>query len=410
MRLVALCAALPSMMFTATALGCELPICDVAAELKTMESKNQSYRFQLVSKLRQEFSREKAEAKLNNLLEFARAALELVQKLNDEDYVLRETKALRDQSVFLLVQWVWRDCKRLSSGYSELAGESQRFAALDFFLRRVEALQDRQAIKELVCFARNAEAVSMNLKDADYVSRQALQLGSALSTQLLEVVDGWEGVFTLTSIDGPLSEDLEHLRLVLFSTGNDLGVVASLSHPTLRPTVFQKLSFNESPQWLGSRQSFGSAVPSVLQLKFDESFSGVEGTMLDPLEFKKIHIKARRLIKVDVLGNKPCTEEELLGNYRMSLADLEGQFTIERIGPRQLAAVFASDEGVLRLPFSFGRYNEHSGRLTFINMQMNVPLGWRLLAERNSSGKCEIRGWGLSTFTGGHYPILMKRK
>ncbi|NBW81377.1 hypothetical protein EBR21_06450 [bacterium] len=410
MRLVALLAALLTMTFTAKAQACDLPICDVAAELKIMEGKNQAYRFQLVSKLRQEFSREKAEAKLNNLLEFARSAVELIQKLNDEEYVVREAKALRDQSVFLLVQWVWRDCKRLSSGYSELAGETQRFAALDFFLRKVEAMKDRQSIRELGCFARNAEAISMDLKDSDYVARQALQLGSALSTQLLEVVNGWEGVFLLTSIEGPLSEDLDQLRLVLFSTGGELGVVASLSHPTLRPTIFQKLTFNESPQWLGSRQSFASAVPSVLQLKFNESFDAVEGTMLDPLEFKKIHLSARRLVKVEAFSKAACSEEELTGIYRTQIGDVEGQFTIEKIGPRQLAAVFASDDGVLRLPFSFGRYNDSTGRLTFINMQMNVPLGWRLIAERNSSGKCEISGWGLSTITGGNYLLRMKKK
>jgi hypothetical protein len=390
------------------AFACNVPVCDVAAELKNMASKNQNYRFQLLSRLRQENSKEKDEQRLNNLLFFARAAVTLIQNIGDEDYVLREAKSLRDQSVFLLVQWVWRDCQRLSSGYGELAAETQRYATLDFFLRRVEALKNDSELKELACFAEKAESISRTLEDADYVARAAVQLGAALATQRLEVINGWEGAFRLTQIDGPLADEADRLQLILFSSGGELGIVASLSHPDLRPVIFQKLAFSEGPHSLASRQSFASAVPSVLNLRFDEKFANITGTFLDPVEFKKIHFSARREISVHAFSDLPCSEDDLLGVHRMEAAGKAGRFAIERIGPRQLAAVFSADDSSIRLPFAFGRYNPATGRLTFLNMQVNVPLGWRLRAEKGKGGGCSIRGWGLSTFTGSVYPLMVE--
>lgn len=387
--------------------ACDLPVCDIDAQIKAMESKNAAFRFQAISKLRQDFGKEKNEVKLNNLLNFSKAAVALITRLQDEDYILREAKSLRDQTLVLLVQWIWRDCQRLSSAYEDLASETQRFATLDFFLRQVNSLKTEAEIRELVCFAQNAEATSFKLSDADYVARQAVQLGAALSTQLLEVVNGWEGVFRLTRIDSPLAADLEDLRLILFSSGGELGIVASITHPTLRPTIFQKMSFIDNPQTLSSRQSFASAVPSVIQLKFDDKFESFEGSVLDPIDFKKIEFAGERQIGIPAFARTPCSEDEVLGAYKTTLSGLKGRVAIERIGPKQLAAIFSSEGGELRLPFSFGRYNEKTGRLTFINLQVSVPLGWRLLAEKSESERCTLTGWGLSTFNGSYYPLVL---
>jgi hypothetical protein len=389
------------------AMACGVPVCDIASEIVKMEGKNEAYRFQLINKMRQEFSKEQDEAKLNNLREFARQAEELIRRVGDADYVLREVKSLRDQSIFLLVQWVWRDCRRLSEGYGELAGEAQRYAALDFFKRRVDGLRDEPQIRELVCFAAYAEEKSMNLGDPDYVARQALALGAALSNQLLEVIDGWEGTFRLSSIEGPLAEDLEDLRFVIFSTGGELGIVAALTHPTLNPSVFQRLSFEENPQKMASRQSLGSQSPSTLSLRFSEDFGTLEGQLLDANEFKPLNFKAVRAVSVRAATESPCSEDEILGKHRASYGGFLGYFIIARIGPKQFAAIFRSDGSELHLPFAFGRYNENTGRLTFINLQKNVPLGVRLLAETDELKKCKMRGWGLSSFSGATYPIFL---
>lgn len=374
-----------------------------------MESKNQGYRFQFLSKLRQDFSKEKDEKKLENILAFGRAAIELLQRINDEEYVLREAKGLRDQSIYLLIQWVWRDCRRLSSGYAELANETQRYAALDFFGRRVDTFKNEAEIRELVCFAKNAEKTSMDLNDSDYIPQRALSLGSNLSTQLLEIINGWEGVFRLTAIEGALADEVKNLRFILFSSGGELGIVGSLSHPDLLPMVFQKVSFQENPDYLTSRQSFASAVPSVLTLAFSENFKSIQGTLLEPGQLKRISFQGTREVGVFALSKNPCTEAQMLGRYRTRIKDVAGLFVIERIGPRQYASIFVADDSSLRIPFSFGRYNENTGRLTFLNMQKNVPLGWRLLADSTDNGKCEIKGWGLSTFTGENYPLAMKK-
>ncbi|MEY3901957.1 MAG: hypothetical protein RL189_1263 [Pseudomonadota bacterium] len=393
---------------TPSASACELPVCDISEEIKKMEGKNESYRFQLLSRLRQDFSKEKDEKKLVNLSDFARQAGDLVRRLGDADYVLREAKGLRDQSIYLLLQWVWRDCKRLSEGFKELAGETQRYAALDFFLRRAESEKDPLVIQELVCFARKSEATIMAQGDADYVVRHALLLASTLSNQLLEVNDGWEGVFRLQTIEGPLAEEAENLRFVIFSTGGELGIVGALSHPDLKPTVFQKLSFDGDPKFLSSRLSFATATPSTISIKFLENYLRIEGTILEPNEFKKIRFTAIREAWVRATSQNPCPEEKLLGSYDARLGDIEGRFVMTQIGPRQYASVFRSNGSELHLPYSFGRYNPSTGRLTFINLQWNVPLALRLLAEKNKDGSCRIEGLGLSTFTGTSYPIYLR--
>ncbi|MEN9810526.1 MAG: hypothetical protein RLZZ488_2093 [Pseudomonadota bacterium] len=388
--------------------ACDLPVCDISEELKKMEGKNEAYRFQFLSKLRQDFLKEKDEKKLVNLSEFARQAGDLVRRLGDADYVSREAKGLRDQSIYLLFQWVWRDCKRLSEGFKELAGETQRYAALDFFLRRAESEKDPSSIQELVCFARNSESTIMAMGDADYVVRHALLLASTLSNQLLEVTEGWEGVFRLQSIEGPLAEEAENLRFVIFSSGGELGIVGALSHPDLKPTVFQKLSFDGNPQFLSSRMSFATATPSTITIKFLENYTRIEGTILEPNEFKRIGFTAIREASVRATSQTPCPEENLIASYDARFGDLEGQFVITQIGPRQYASVFRSRGSELHLPYSFGRYNPSTGRLTFINLQWNVPLALRLLAEKKRDGSCQIEGWGLSTFTGTSYPIFLK--
>lgn len=390
--------------------GCELPICDINAELKTLEQKGQSYRFQFISKLRSANLKERNEDKLNNLLAFAKAVVELIARLGDEDYVLREAKALKDQTLFSLVQWVWRDCQRLSEGYAALAGEAQRYAALDFFLRKVSEYKNEALIRELTCFAQSAEKASREFGDPEYISRHALSLGSSLSTQLLEVFNGWEGAFKLTSIDGPLNEELDKLKLIMFSSGGELGIVAALTHPTLPPVVFQNVSFQGAPQKLMSRQSFASQVPSVIEMSFDDDFRVVSGSVLDFIELKRSNFTAERVVRVPSLTSKPCDEVMLPGQYEMKLAGHEGIFSLQKIGPAQYAGVFSTPGGEFRLSFAFGRYNANTGRLTFLNMQANVPLTWRLTAELNASSQCALKGWGLSAFNSSTYPLQLKKR
>jgi hypothetical protein len=396
--------------FTQVGLGCGLPICDVRSELKVLEEKGQAYRFQFISKLRNDFGKEKEEAKLNNLLLFAGGVVELIARLNDEDYVLREAKALKDQILFALVQWVWRDCQRLSAAYSELASDARRYAALDFFLRRVGEFKSEDIIRNLVCFAGNAEATSRRLDDADYISRHALSLASSLSTQLLEVFNGWEGAFQLTVIDGPLQEEIDKLKLILFSSGGDLGIVAALTHPTIPPMVFKNVSFQGQPQSLISRQSFASQVPSVIELNFDENFEMVSGTVLEPIALKKTRFEARRIVSIRSFSNEPCAESELLGQYYVTLAGHSGTFSLEKIGTEQYAGVFSTPSGEFRLPFAFGKYNASTGRLTFVNMQANIPLAWRLSAERGSDSRCLLTGWGISAFNSASYPLILRKQ
>lgn len=390
--------------------GCELPICDIDSELRNLEQKGQAYRFQFISKLRAAHGKEKEENKLNNLLGFAKGAVELTARLNDDDYVLREAKTLKDQMLFALVQWVWRDCERLRNAYTELASEGQRYAALDLFLRRVGEFKNEDLIRNLVCFAEAAEKTSRRNGDAEYISRHALSLASSLSTQLLEVFNGWEGAFKLTAIEGPLQEELDKLKLILFSSSGDLGIVAAITHPTLPPMVFQNVSFQGEPQNLVSRQSFGSRVPSVIEMKFDHDFATVAGTILEPIELKKTHFAAKRIVSVPSLVRQPCTESELLGQYNMTLAQQSGVFSLQRISTAQYAGAFSTPGGEFRLPFAFGRYNPSTGRLTFVNMQATVPVAWRLSAERGPDSRCLISGWGLSAFNSSAYPLRLSRK
>ena len=311
--------------------------------------------------------------------------------------------------MFLLLQWVWRDCEKMSQAFSELGSESQRYAAIDFFLRRTGEFRKEDEIRNLVCFANSAEKTSRKLNDAEYIPRHAVSLAAGLSTQLLEIINGWEGVFKFQSIDGPLADEVDILKLVLFSTGGDLGIVAAISHPTLRPMIFQNVSFTGKPQNLSSRQSFASQVPSVIQLQFDEKFYTVQGYVLEPIALKKIFFKAVREIKVDVFAKKPCSEADVIGQYEVVVSELKGIFSVELIGPNQFAGALSSLGGELRLPFSFGRYNQNTGRLTFINLQANVPLGWRLLAEFDEERGCKLVGWGLSTFNTSRYALSMRK-
>jgi hypothetical protein len=390
--------------------ACDLPVCDIPAELKTLEAKGQAYRFQFISKLRASYSKEKDEQKLNNLLLFAKDAVGLIVSLKDEDYVLREAKALKDQILFLLLQWVWRDCQKLSDAYAELAGEAQRYAAIDYFLRKVPEFKNEELIKNLVCFAQSAERSSRLLSDPEYISRHAVSLSSALSTQLLEVFNGWEGVFNLTQIEGPLNEELDKLRLILFSSGGDLGIVAAITHPTLPPMVFQNVSFEGVTQNLVSRQSFASKVPSVIEMKFDEKFLNVEGSVLDPVHLEKTHFTAQRIVAVQSMSEKPCDENEIVGQYETHVAGHFGIFSLQKIGTAQYAGVFSTEGGAFRLPFSFGRYNAGTGRVSFVNMQANVPLVWRLTAERDPNSGCSLRGWGLSSFNSVSYPLILQKR
>lgn len=390
--------------------ACDLLNCDIPAELKILEAKGQNFRFQFISKMRSAYSKEKEEQKLSTLLALAKGIVEVVRQANDEDYVLREAKNLKDQTLFLLIQWVWRDCKRLDDAYSELGSEAQRFAVIDFFVRKIPEFNLEVMIRDLVCFAHSAEKTSRKLGDPDYISRHASGLASGLSTQLLEVFNGWEGSFDLTAIEGPLVAELERLKLILFSSNGDLGIVAALSHPDLPALVFQNVSFSGEPQKLSSRQSFASQVPSVIEMKFDQNFTSLTGSILDAVELKKVTFSARRAVAIASIAKSPCSEDELLGQYKTHFAGFDGIFSVQKIGALQYAGVFSSPRGEFRFPFSFGRYNSVSGRLTFINMQANIPVAWRLVAEKLTDNRCELRGWGLSTFNSSVYKLDMKRR
>ncbi len=391
-----------------SAFGCNLPVCDVDIQLKQLEEKGQGYRFEFISKLKSQYAKEKSKANLDQLLKFARAALKLVEKLQDEDYVLREASSLKDQTLYLLVQWVWRDCETLSSAYSELRSEGQRYASLGHFLQKSGEFRDQTLIKNLVCFAQSAEKTSRTEGDPEYLARQAQTLASALSKQLLEIFNGWEGSFRVLEIEGPLAEEQENLRLILFSSGGDLGIVAALSHPTLPPMVFQNITFEGEPQTLVSRQSFASQVPSVIELRFDEDFRRAEGWVLDPIHLLKTHFKIERQVSVPSIALRPCSEAQLAAQYKTTLAGHQGIFSLQKIGPAQYAGVFATPSGEFRLPFSFGRYNELTGRTSLINRQANVPLAWRLSAEQTSKQQCHLRGWGLSAHNAQVYPLQLE--
>jgi hypothetical protein len=392
-----------------TGAACGLPVCDIQAEIRVFEDKGQGYRFQYISKLRSSFSKEKDEQKLNNLLSFAKEAIAVISRLRDEDYVLREAKSLKDQTLFSLLQWVWRDCERLGDAYGQLAGEAQRYAALDFFLRKVPEFRSEELIKNLVCFAQSAEKESRMAGDPEYIARHALSLASALSMQFLEVYNGWEGVFRLTHIDGPLKEELEKLKLILFSSSGELGIVAAIAHPTFPPMVFQKVSFQDAAQILVSRQSFASPVPSVIELKFNESFTEVSGWILEPVLLEKTYFSAVRTIRVSAAAERPCSDEQFIGQYQTVLADHDGIFSLQKLGSGQYAGAFSTAGGEFRLAFAFGRYNTATGRVSLVNMQTNVPLVWRLTAELDDQNRCQLTGWGLSSFNSVAYPMLLRK-
>lgn len=389
---------------------CTVPVCDIPSEIQMLEKKNQAFRFQYIQKMRGENNKEKNKDKLKNILEFSKLFIELTQRLNDEDYVMREARGLRDQTIFLLIQWVWRNCKELSEGYSQLGSEGQRYAAIDFFVRRAESTLLNDEISQLVCFAHSAGEKSRSLNDADYLVRHARLLASLLSTQLLEITPGWEGVFQISNIDGTLSDEAANLKLILFSTGGEPGIVASISHPTLRPTAFQKVAFFGTPDVMASQQSFAGQTPSTIELRFKNSASRIEGNFLEPRALRRVSFVAKRVVSVRNNTEKPCSENEITGEYEVSVSGLTGVLAIQNTASNQIAAAYESSAGELRLPFSFGKYNSSTGRLTLVNSQANVPLGWRLVAERTQSGGCTLSGWGLSTLNGVFYPLKLTRQ
>jgi hypothetical protein len=394
---------------SANAAECRLPVCDIPSEIQMLEKKNQAFRFQYIQKMRADFSKEKNEENLDNILEFSKRFIELNQRMNDEDYVLREAKGLRDQTLFLSIQWVWRDCRKLTEGYAQLGSETQRYAAIDFFVRRAESTTQRDEISQLVCFSHAAGEKSRTANDADYLVRHTLLLASLLSTQLLEVTAGWEGVFKISNIDGPLQDETTQLKLILFSTGGEAGIVASLSHPIIRPNAYQKVSFRGTPDVLSSPQSFASQTPSTIELRFNGDYSQLDGSFLEPRALRKTSFQAVREVSVPNSTPTPCKEDDILGEYEVAVAGLKGIFAIQNTASKQLAGAFESSAGELRLPFSYGKYNPATGRLTFLNSQANVPLGWRLLAESTSESGCVLSGWGLSTLNGVSYPLHMKK-
>ena len=180
---------------------CGVPVCDIPAAITALRAATENVRFSTITGYRGTYKNSTDLKVLQNLADFAvkaEAALkEIYSGDTSHDYLAREAHSLYGDMVIGLAKYSPLNATVLAGYYSQLSGESNRYAVLLYWKGRISDFEDKDSLLALLDFFGKAEGISRDSGDPDYLAREAHGDQDTITARLVQLYPYFEGTYKI---------------------------------------------------------------------------------------------------------------------------------------------------------------------------------------------------------------------
>jgi hypothetical protein len=357
---------------------CKVPVCDIAAQVRTLKMSSQNDRYQFVSQLLKTYHNSNSAFALQNLRAFGTAAVILFKEVHEEDWVIRAAQSLHDEAVFGIARFERPVlAKKLVEYYLELSDQDTRFSILNYWTTQISTIDDIAVLTELMNFAIEAKKISRAAKEDDYVLRQCdqiLEKGSIRATQISPSHEGLYSVEMKCNRDARVKSPCSALvmmvdRLVVMDTQSTNGLVVTLSESRSETKVFEYALTSFSNAQLQGMSRIDQR-PSQFSATIDRTTGTIAGTLATTQTLGINYEFIARPIRTagEFKTGSSAKNEQITGLYRGTLGEQTGQFIVRKFDDGTFAASWLNDAsmGSFQIDFQTEVTVAAKGLITFV--------------------------------------------
>jgi hypothetical protein len=406
------------------AFSCDVPVCDIAGTIATLEKSSVESRATFLGDLYQKTKSLNNVLTLRNLHEFSKLSYELQKKLQDPDNIVAWSVFLRENSIYGLLKFAPFDVEDMKSLYQEtfefadLTIDRQLRIRFDVFERwkaQIGTIMDTKVVYNLYDFISFAQRESENAKDEEYVLREAVFVLDLLGKRLSYLYPSYEGVFEIKTScvpdpDSCGSVDLSADRLTMLNSITDLGIFGAIynSHNSALSYMFYR-SVIES---FGTRIYTLSEIlattgrPSELYVQLLNDKQDIAGYVVSPRYTGSLHYEGKIIYSpLKFYGDEGLENEKpvITGKFEGLFGDKKAVIIIRQKKNKALMASMVAGcvgDG-LSFDFTTGEYVSHRGIINLVGfpLQKTEPYKLNLAYRKDANGIYRWSG-GFFTITG----------
>lgn len=408
-RLIYILVILSAFSLTAVARACELPVCDIPAQITELRAKNGDQRGMFAINLKAQYKDATEVAALQNLQEAGMAMKQLFTELKDEDWVVRAASDLVNHAVLSLAKYSAINGETLAGYYRILEGQTSRYAMITHWQSQLAALEDAAALNELVAFAASARERSTEVGDEDWVGRAATTLITEITIKLTSLDPVHEGVYDVAMSDASLAlGTLAFDKMAVLDSSSSKNLVVVFINSKLRVTAHSftnaEIKGNEVTGLVLSNGDISKRVSFTIDRTSGQVRGLIESTKTDAIEFSGTQLFSTRQV---FAGKTPrvVTQNDVVATLSGQLAGINGKLAIKSFMTGVYSATFTSDNGSIVMSFQ-GKFFPKTGVLSLTSgdkLKLVVSL-------REKDGVEAWRGFSFSTVTGKVAPATFAPK
>lgn len=416
-------------LFGVLAEACDLPVCDIPGTIAKLESGTAGERFQFIGNLRTKYRRSEVPAELENLRAFALEARDLSTRLNDEDWLIRESVMLIDQAVIGLIKFRKPPvAKHMIASFKELSTEGSRFEAIKHWTEKVSQIEVTSELREIITFAEEAKNHSTAMQDADWIPREAERLMTLASTQLAILDPYHEGIFQITlscpSINNSSCKqnypDLATMTILEAGQRSGYGLVTSFIMPS---PVEPAYLFGDSQFNGGNGRMYGFSKvstptfprPAEFKLQLDRDSGAIRGVLIDSRSNGFVRFEGKPIRRVKELIDQTSgstvtvTQGDLVGTYETKIGHRTGRLVIKETGDLNLIASFLPQPQGDPLDFKTGTFVKSQGVLSLVAFGTKMDFLKAILRFEKRNGQVVATGFHFNSFDGSTEDWVLQR-
>jgi hypothetical protein len=382
----------------ASELTCNVPVCDITAQIETLRSEDHNARGMYGIKLMDTYKNSKDITVLKNVYETAKELKALTIEMNDEGWVLRSATDLINSVVLSIAKYSPVDAQNFISLYKELEDQNARFQMISHWATQLETMETATIIDALIEFAIAAKDISISIEDDSWVSRAAAELVSDATIKIIALDPAHEGLYEVkVSAEAIASGAFPFNRVAVLDSSSDNNLLVAFINTKHRHVVYSyrnaTIAGNTVKGTFLSNGDLANSFEFVLDRKTG-SISGAIKTTYSQIDFSGEQLFSTREVFAGNVAYE-LTANDVVGKMEGTLAGIAGTISINTFSPKVYSATFISKSGSIVLHFQ-GKFFAKTGVLSLTsNNEIKLTL-----SLRNTANGPKWTGASFSTTTG----------
>ncbi|MBY0516602.1 MAG: hypothetical protein K2P81_06835 [Bacteriovoracaceae bacterium] len=383
----------------AKAQTCDVPVCDIAAQITDLKAKNGDQRGMYAINLKAQYKDSQDVAVLENLRALGLEMKSLFINLKDEDWVVRAASDLVNTVVLNLAKYSSVNGSELVKYYRELDGQASRYALILYWQNQLVNIENVSELNSLINFASGARERSTEVNDEDWVSRAATSLITEITIKLTALDPAHEGLYNVKMTEASRAlGTLDFDKMAVLDSSSNKNLMIVLINSRLRVTVYSfsnaEIKGNEVTGLFLSNGQISQKISFVLDRNSGSVSGTIESTKSDVIEFNGTQAFSTRTVFAG-RSSREVTEADVLGKLNGEIAGIKGVLAIKSFLPNVYSATFTSENGSIVMSFQ-GKFFPKSGVISLTSGE-KIKL---VISLREKNGEEMWSGYSFSTING----------